>query len=276
MAQAALRSPEPDRYRNDVAAGEILRARLHYQQSLSDVEQNLRIKAELIDAIENGHIDRLPGRTYAIGFVRSYAEYLGLDERKIVQLFKHQTLKNKPVPVLHFPVAAPERRIPSRFSLWMSGALVLLVVLMGALMTRQDRRMVDEIPALPARAEQPAPAQTAAPLEPEVVSPVADKDRKGIILNVKEGSWVEIRDQTGRALVSRMLKPGDQYFVPERPDLTMSLGNAAGVEVVVDGTRLPPLGAKGDILKNVVLDNAALKATAVQAAKNRSAATAQP
>ncbi|MFN3701200.1 MAG: RodZ domain-containing protein, partial [Alphaproteobacteria bacterium] len=115
----------------------------------------------------------------------------------------------------------------------------------------------------------PSDAQSAAQVEPEddtdsqsQSAATTQQDQQGIILNVNENSWVEIRDMTGKAIVSRVLKAGDQYFVPDRPDLRMSLGNAVGVEIVVDGKTLPPLGRRGEVKRNIALDSASLKALA--------------
>ena len=47
-------------------------------QDLQQVAEMLRIHSYL-QAIEEGEIDQLPGPTYAVGFVRAYAEYLGLE-----------------------------------------------------------------------------------------------------------------------------------------------------------------------------------------------------
>jgi cytoskeleton protein RodZ len=88
----------------------------------------------------------------------------------------------------------------------------------------------------------------------------AAADRKGgITLNILKNSWVEIRGKDGQSVVSRVLKAGDRYYVPDRPDLTISLGNAGGVELEVDGQKLRPLGAEGDVKRNVPLDAASLK-----------------
>ena len=88
----------------DLSVGEILRrTRLYYGQSLNDVEINLRIRASQLDLLEQNHIAHLPGRVYAIGFVRAYSEYLGLDGDKMVHLFKAQSVGKKWRPKLSFP-----------------------------------------------------------------------------------------------------------------------------------------------------------------------------
>ncbi|HCQ71139.1 MAG TPA: hypothetical protein DIU06_03195 [Rhodospirillaceae bacterium] len=82
---------EDDLYYADTPVGYILRLkREEYNQSLSDIEQALHIRAIMLDAIEQGHYDDLPGRTYTIGFIRTYAEYLGLNAERMVKLFKSQ------------------------------------------------------------------------------------------------------------------------------------------------------------------------------------------
>ena len=85
----------PD-FHTDMPVGEILRrTRTHYGLNLQQVEQILRIRASNLEALETGDVSQLPGRVYAIGFVRAYAEYLGLDGDKMVHLFKQQSVGDK-------------------------------------------------------------------------------------------------------------------------------------------------------------------------------------
>ena len=57
---------------------------------LTDVAAMLRIKPAYLEALEAGRPDELPGAVYAIGFIRAYADYLGLDNREMLRLFKQQ------------------------------------------------------------------------------------------------------------------------------------------------------------------------------------------
>ncbi len=58
---------------------------------LTDVAAMLRIKPAYLEALEAGRPDELPGAVYAIGFIRAYADYLGLDNREMLRLFKQQS-----------------------------------------------------------------------------------------------------------------------------------------------------------------------------------------
>ncbi|HWF65130.1 MAG TPA: helix-turn-helix domain-containing protein [Rhizomicrobium sp.] len=65
-------------------------ARLRRGEDLATVSRALKIRKEHLEAVEEDRIESLPGRTYAIGFVRSYANYLGLDTTAMVERFKEE------------------------------------------------------------------------------------------------------------------------------------------------------------------------------------------
>lgn len=259
MGQAALME-EPDYFHTEMPVGQILqRARLHYKQSIPDIERALRIRGSLIEAIEENRLDDLPGRAYALGFVRSYAEYLGLDANRIINLFKEQSVGVKEKPELHFPVAASESKMPALWLVAVSLIMAVIVIVFWVSYTEVDRAEVTEIPSVPV--EMKERVETAMPFGPPrpQVEAVEETPEAGIILNITENSWVEIRDTGGRVMVSKVLKAGDQYFVPDSPDLRMSLGNAGGVEIFLDGRALAPLGRPGSIIRDVPLGREALQ-----------------
>lgn len=302
-------SAPPPEY-TDLPVGEILRrTRVHYNQTLQDVANFMRIRAGQLEAIESGNIDQLPGRVYAIGYVRTYSEYLGLDGEKMVQLFKQQSIGKASRPELHFPVAASESKAPNFFVIFASLAALALVVSVWVAMNAaggKDASSVSEIPnvpssmrvadvmgttpaavvdptapvatgpdgqPLPEDMSQPvadlaqagaalqsaapaAPAAVQAPVAAEPATPVAPVEQpRQIVINVKERSWVEVRDKQGKAILSRILKPGEIFIVPEENyGLRLDTGNAGGLELVVNGKTIPPLGKVGDILRGMVLD----------------------
>ena len=278
MADAASDKPYDKEYQTDLKVGDILRrTRVHYDQSIEYVERCLNIKASQIEAIENGDLEKLPGRVYAIGFVRSYAEHLGLDGDKMVELFKVQADVNKAQPTeLHFPAPASDNQVPGALILIFCSALALGGLFYWYSQDQKDRADIIDVPPVPASLQQKveeSPVTTAteeaaqekedaiAEAEAETAEEdvIEEKPPEGIILNIRENSWVEIRDKSGKAMLSRVLKAGDQYYVPDRPDLTISIGNAGGVEVEVDGQQLRPLGEKGKVVRRLSLDAEYLK-----------------
>jgi cytoskeleton protein RodZ len=71
--------------------GQDLRAaRLRRGDDLATVSRVLKIRKDHLEAVEEDNFAELPGKTYAIGFVRSYSGYLGLDAVKMVERYKQE------------------------------------------------------------------------------------------------------------------------------------------------------------------------------------------
>ncbi|MEO1250091.1 MAG: helix-turn-helix domain-containing protein, partial [Pseudomonadota bacterium] len=99
-------------------------ARLAHGSTLPEISDSLRIRLAYLEAIEDGRFDELPGNVYAIGFIRTYADHLGLDSRHLIEKFKEETEQPQSQQELHFLAAEPERRIPG-------GSLMLVALLMA-------------------------------------------------------------------------------------------------------------------------------------------------
>lgn len=65
--------------------------------SLIEVEKDLKIRKKYLQALEEGNVDAIPGKTYLIGYLRNYSKYLGINEENINQIIQtyHNLEKNK-------------------------------------------------------------------------------------------------------------------------------------------------------------------------------------
>src|SRR3954469_1551440 len=71
--------------------GQDLRAaRLRRGDEIAQVSRALKIRKDHLEALEEDRLEDLPGKTYAIGFVRSYARHLGMDSAVYVERFKQE------------------------------------------------------------------------------------------------------------------------------------------------------------------------------------------
>ena len=103
---------------------ELRAARQRLGWSLPDVAATMRIRLPYLEAIEEGRLADLPGNAYAMGFLRSYATFLGLDATEVVRRFRAEAQEVNRKPDLQFPAPVPERGVPA-------GAVVLLGVLIA-------------------------------------------------------------------------------------------------------------------------------------------------
>lgn len=125
--------PEDLPFYTELPVGEILRrSREYYKKTIPEISSVLRIRNSQVEAIESGDIDDLPGRVYAIGFVRSYAEYLGLDSDQVVELFKIQHVGRRKRPDYIFPISADESSRPGKVILIVSIVLIVVMLIFAA------------------------------------------------------------------------------------------------------------------------------------------------
>ncbi len=114
-----------------------------------------------------------------------------------------------------------------------------------------------------------AAAETAIPPVPQVAAAPSDGRVFGaqnsdarVIIKARGESWVQIRDASNTPLLTRVLRAGDSYRVPNQAGLVMMTGNAGVLDVLVDGTAAPALGAVGAVRRNIALDAERLRAGA--------------
>lgn len=119
--------------------------------SLDDVAGYLRVRRNYLEAIEAERYDALPGRTYAIGFVRAYAELLGLDAPRLVNEFKAETAALKSRTELVFPSPPPEGRIPGGAILFVSVLVALLAYGGWYYISVTEKGVAELVPAVPDR-----------------------------------------------------------------------------------------------------------------------------
>jgi len=182
-AQSVIAENEPASNSTGVAA--LLReTRVKLGRDIAVAATTLRIRQPYLEAIEEGRFQDLPGSTYAVGFVRGYADYLGLDGAEMVRRFKQENSDLAGRAELVFPSATSGGGIPT-------GALLILALVgagiaYGGWVWLQDRNesVAEAVPPLPERlaalihkpvdapAEQAAAPATPAP-QPAESAPAA-------------------------------------------------------------------------------------------------------
>ena len=126
MAKPSEQEDERDASSPKVSA--LLQAtRQRLGEDLSEVAQMLRIRLPYLVAIEAGQYQALPGATYAVGFIRAYAEHLDLDSEEVVRRFKAESIDGgEGDRRLSFPTPVPETGIPGGAYVFMSLVIAVL------------------------------------------------------------------------------------------------------------------------------------------------------
>lgn len=179
IAQNGVPSRDGD---DGLTLGPILRqARLENGADLASVAAAIRVPQHYLCAIEDEHFDALPGKAYAIGFIRCYAKFLGLPQQDMIDRYKAQANPCGPVHNVYWHEPVQESRLPQRamvlsgliaalgaYSIWFSvsgtdAGLPANPVVPDMVLARAADASVADMKPLPERAqavadETPAPA----------------------------------------------------------------------------------------------------------------------
>ena len=111
-------------------------ARIARGFTLHDVERDTRISTQYLKALEEGALDVLPAPVYARAFMRTYAQYLGLNAPAFVQHLPGA----RPEPDLpELPDMARQTTVPLLSAGWLISALVVVMLVVMGLLLFWDR-----------------------------------------------------------------------------------------------------------------------------------------
>jgi transcriptional regulator with XRE-family HTH domain len=237
--------------------------------SRKDIAERTRITARHVEALEAGDYDTLPGRPYALGFARSYAKAVGLDEAMIADAVRAELGARAPAPeprVIHQFEAGDPAKTPSRLISWLAGLLVVAVLGLGLVFWRSYYWPSAELPAL-VGPEEPRPAAPAAAAKPAPAAPAARPNGPVVFTAQEDRIWVKFYDGSGKQLVQKLLAKGETYTVPDGvTDPKLWTGRPDALAITIGGQAVPRLADKQGIVKDVAVDAAALWAHADRAA----------
>ncbi len=229
--------------------------------TLEQVAAQTRIPQRHLQTIETGDFSQLPGRTYAVGFVRTYAKTVGLDQDEAVATVRAELdaqsgiEDSRPAP---FEPGDPAR-VPSRGLGWFALFALLLFLAGGFFFFRAMFAPAGELPSLveQEQAEQAAQAQSAAGTRPQ--APPTDG---AVVFTALDGPlWVKFYDASGAQLMQAEMARGDTYTVPADANGPMLwTGRPEALAITVGGRSIPKLADVQTTVRDVPVTAEALLA----------------
>jgi hypothetical protein len=246
--------------------GEQLAAERQRQNlELSDVAARTRIPLRHLEAIEAGRTGDLPALPYSAGFVKSYANMLGLDGQAFSRSFREQVGEARRA---HFEPEAYEpvdpSRVPSRLLAMIAlGVALLLGMIYLLLRFENDNSDLARLAADTAQDERPVSPRPAPPIPPQVAAE-PQVPTGPISIGATGDVWVKVAERDGsHTYFMNVLHGGQSFTVPEEAvDPVLRTGRPQALTVSIGTTRLPPVGEPDHLVRAYSLKRDALLAVA--------------
>lgn len=219
--------------------GERLRAGREAQKiELAEIASRTRIPLRHLEAIEQSNFTSLPSSTYAMGFAKSYARAIGMDEvaigRELRLELGDRPERPAPPPAYDFDERS---RVPSR-GIALAGVVVAILVLIGVGLWYGTDLFRGGAPA----------ADNTIPIENSVAdagAPAAPAPVTGgqVTLVALDTVWLRVSDASGNRLFEKEMTTGERYDVPATADRPrVRTGRPDRLQVLLNGSNVAPLG----------------------------------
>ena len=262
------------------SVGKILQqARLEQKKQLSELSRQFRISEEYLQCLEEGAIEDKIERVYALGFLRTYAEALGLSSKEIVQQYLREVVPNTSRERSSLPTPVPVEGMPKKRILLLSLLLLTSVIGLWSYLTPKipavmddeqvslqhltksldspaeegsgESGVVEEVALLESQPSTTVSASTSQ--QPMSLDTFTLEPGKDWTVAAQSYSWVEIKDSSGGTVFTGHLAAGQTKTLPFEEGFTLSTGNAGGIVLLSGDERTMPLGHPGEVLLNYKL-----------------------
>lgn len=239
----------------------LMRAREAMGQSRAQMAAITKIPERHLAEIESNNFAALPARTYAVGFSRSYAKALGLDDKEIVDAVRAELAMHEPAPTRALPAFEPgdPARVPAARFAWFAALAALVVVIAGiAFAWRSYYSPGGTLPSVvPEETAAPSPAATG----PVAPAPAPVPTGPVVFTALEPKVWVKFYDGTGKQLMQKEMAQGDTWTVPQNvPDVKIWTANPQALSITVGGRPVPKLAETQQTIKDIPVTAAALLA----------------
>ena len=216
--------------------------------SLKEIADSTKVSLRFLRALENDQLEILPGKFFTKGIIRSYADYIGLESDKILDIYYEnlRAEKQKEGENLGKKTAekerSPKKKKFSKAAAWtVFGLAAAAIVLFAGRLIFFPRNTEPII----------VPTQTEISPSPYLdLSTQAEPDGIRIDIRFKELTWVRIFAD-GELVLNGLQPAGKITAFQAENSVVINTGNAGGIIYSLNGRPGIPLGESGEVAKDI-------------------------
>src|SRR5216683_967592 len=207
--------------------------------SLDDIARSTRVGRRHLEALESDSWGELPAPVFVKGFIRAYCDFLDASPDEALGVYRETSGEPaKPERVQSVLRSGPSSR--------RAGPLVVSLVLFIALGASLFALRVGL-----KSSQRAAPATSgSAPVAAPAAEPRPPAQR--LLIHAVEPTWIRVQADEG-PVSEELLQAGAVREWSAARRFVLTVGNAGGLEIDLNGRRMPPLGARGAVIQKLVL-----------------------
>ena len=234
----------------------IAKARKDAGLSLEDLAAKTNIRISVLSEIEKDNFEHCGGETYARGHVRNIAAVLKADQKEFIRIYEEEqggetrSIKDLLIENSVMRLPAEARKVSWKVLVMIS--VVSLIAVGIAQVVISNVNINDVVSAGPSASASPAASETAAEspsAEPSAKNTFSSGTGVEVVINATRAkSWLFVSDDAGRVLFSGQISRGSVKTFSSDSQLNLKVGNAGGVDLKVNGKKVPSIGVDGEVV----------------------------
>ena len=268
-------------------------ARKNQKIDLNKVSQELKISENILKDIENNQFPNYINVVFFIGHIRSYAKYLNLDEKSLIENFKIQisfndhNLNNKiripNTPVLQFsffkalsfvsiiaislsfyflfipsndlqPEYAMTPNIPENLESTLEEIEMKLSLEKKLIVDALDNTSQIIADSSQIIEDKDALISSMSAIASLPISNDKNLADKIVTLKFLNPTWVQLRDSKNNVIISKLMTKKDEYSYKISENFNLTAGNAGNIIILFDGAVKGKAGKIGEVLDSLIID----------------------
>ena len=234
----------------------IAKARKDAGLSLEDLAAKTNIRISVLSEIEKDNFSHCGGETYARGHVRNIASILKADQKEFIRLFEEEQggeiRSMKDLLVENSVMRQPEEARKISWKVLVMISVVSLFVVGIAQVVISNTNSSEVVSAKPSASAAPSSTQTQSESpasEPSSQSTFSTGTGVEVVIDAARAkSWLFVSDDAGSVLFSGQISRGSAKTFSSDSQLNFKVGNAGGVDLKVNGKKVPSIGVDGEVV----------------------------
>ena len=218
--------------------------------SLKEISDATKINFRFLRDLEEDRLDNLPGKFFTKSMIRAYAQYIGLEEDYILNIYYETTKIQEPDQIEEEEEEKESKAVMPRniknIIYFVSAFIILTGILSIMYFVLQDK--VEEPPL------KTVPTTTIVQVEqpPPVTEPVEEVSGINMEIDYQMDTWIQVYAD-GALVLEAIRIQGDSDQIQAEEEILIHTGNAGGFFFRLNGKAAKPLGRSGSVRRNVII-----------------------